>query len=937
MSGAGLAFTLLSLAFAWLLWQGRGSEGGENGEPRWRVRLRSLIPPILLAALLPSGCANERFDTLRLFATGMTVTEAGMQGGRAQAIATPGCDPYFRAGDHPVFVVGRARGCVDLVVQEPGGGDVNGAVVRLDHTPGAEPRLRLASVAGGGVLVAARDEGGRRIYAGAVELNDGDQLCLKSCGAAGAAWWTFRSDGRLERGEDSRRMTLRPGPYGWVRPYGPSDRVHRLSLLLCDTPGAEGGCENPALNEQRQTALSFLFQEGGVGGSGWRAMLLDPGAQLRRAGGGPVRPNLAEQVPLAEGTSTHLAVLGLRGNALREVRSFTIAHRLEGTAQRRFHLQLDTPEMVPIGQCAQPLSRLAVGPEQLSPEAFVLPSFGSRPDSVLASAAAGLPIERFDLCRSTRFAFSSPLDPPSGERLGGPVLRQLDFSVDRMGIPWLLLLIAAGMAFIIHAASESLWQRRPLDGILLALLQYMLVVRAVIGIEGVFNDASLDWRAIYGDVGTAMIALPAILIAARRRDETSLTALASIALFAVPALAALWWWLGAPDIISQFLAGLALAALALRAFTLRTPPEAATDALEPPQPQPAKRRRLPSLASLRDILRAPPTFWPILLAVIVGVRILLGLLGYRERFFGLALSAVYVPLLLISVAAILAQAEARPPERRRLGLLFLGALGVGVGLVALVINDIGFALVHVPPIAGVALWRLRQWRREDGATRDRTTKLIWAAPAAGLVAGYFALWAFVAITPPPAESAPLEQRVAYAVSDRSTDPNWLRLRAVFAPDQIPAIGNRAAAVQLDQSVLLGELTGSLLGRGWLSPVDLGSFLNQATHLSDYLSASHLMAPFGRLGAISLLLVIAAAGAAVYGRVPAPAPWPHLAGALAIWTLFGAAAYMILANLLLVPFTGRNIYLLAASSGGDLIEGLALLLMARIGIAYRRAG
>jgi hypothetical protein len=42
-------------------------------------------------------------------------------------------------------------------------------------------------------------------------------------------------------------------------------------------------------------------------------------------------------------------------------------------------------------------------------------------------------------------------------------------------------------------------------------------------------------------------------------------------------------------------------------------------------------------------------------------------------------------------------------------------------------------------------------------------------------------------------------------------------------------------------------------------------------------------------------------------------------------------------LLLVPFTGRNIYLLAASSGGDLIEGLALLLMARIGIAYRRAG
>jgi hypothetical protein len=243
----------------------------------------------------------------------------------------------------------------------------------------------------------------------------------------------------------------------------------------------------------------------------------------------------------------------------------------------------------------------------------------------------------------------------------------------------------------------------------------------------------------------------------------------------------------------------------------------------------------------------------------------------------------------------------------------------------------------VPPIAGVALWRLGQWRRE-GADGDKLARLAWAAPAAGLVVGYLTLWAFVAATPPPSETAPLEDRVAYAVDERSTDPNWLRLRAVFAPGQIAQIGNRAAAIQLDQSVLLDDLTGSLLGRGWLAPVDLGTFRWQATHLSDYLSASHLMAPFGRLGALALLLVLAAAaGAAVSGRVRTPAPWPVLAGTLAVWTLFGAAAYMVLANLLLVPFTGRNIYLLAASSGGDLMEGLGLLLMARIGLAYRRSG
>jgi hypothetical protein len=342
----------------------------------------------------------------------------------------------------------------------------------------------------------------------------------------------------------------------------------------------------------------------------------------------------------------------------------------------------------------------------------------------------------------------------------------------------------------------------------------------------------------------------------------------------------------------------------------------------------------------RPILDRPPGFWPILLGIIVGARIILGLLGYRERVFGIALSAVYVPLLLVAVAAIIAQAEAAPAAgRRRLAFFFLGALAIGAGIVALVINDIGFALVHVPPIAGVALWRLRQWRQAapEGERPDRLSLLAWAAPAAGLVVGYFALWAFVVATPPPSESAPLEDRVAYAVDERSTDPNWLRLRAVFAPGQIAQVGNRAAAIQLDQSVLLDDLTGSLLGRGWLAPVDLGTFRWQATHLSDYLSASHLMAPFGRLGALALLLVLAAAaGAAVSGRVRTPAPWPALAGTLAIWTLFGAAAYMVLANLLLVPFTGRNIYLLAASSGGDLMEGLGLLLMARIGLAYRRS-
>jgi hypothetical protein len=259
--------------------------------------------------------------------------------------------------------------------------------------------------------------------------------------------------------------------------------------------------------------------------------------------------------------------------------------------------------------------------------------------------------------------------------------------------------------------------------------------------------------------------------------------------------------------------------------------------------------------------------------------------------------------------------------------------------VALAIRDIGFALVHVPPIAGIALWRFRRWRRDDAAAAARPWRdaLPWAAPAAAMVGIYVAALGFVLLTPPPGADAPLEQRVAYAVADTSNDQNWLRLRAVFAPRQIAAIGTENAAVQLDQSLLLGEFTGRLLGRGYLEPFDLGSFRYQAVHFSDYLSAVHIMGPFGRAGAAAMLIVLAAvAAAAVQRRVPYPAPWPSLAGALAIWTLFGAAAYMVLANLLLVPFTGRNIYLLSPLSGGDLIEGLGLLLMARIGLDRERA-
>lgn len=121
--------------------------------------------------------------------------------------------------------------------------------------------------------------------------------------------------------------------------------------------------------------------------------------------------------------------------------------------------------------------------------------------------------------------------------------------------------------------------------------------------------------------------------------------------------------------------------------------------------------------------------------------------------------------------------------------------------------------------------------------------------------------------------------------------------------------------------------GCLAGHGFLSiprPTVLAPY-----HLNDNVTAIHLIAPFGRLGAAAFLLLLGAA-ALLYTRQAlreGDPPPLKLAGIAALWTIFGAALYMILANLEVLPFTGKNVYFLAASSGSDLLEGAILIAIA----------
>ncbi|HEY4942739.1 MAG TPA: hypothetical protein VII56_15025 [Rhizomicrobium sp.] len=129
----------------------------------------------------------------------------------------------------------------------------------------------------------------------------------------------------------------------------------------------------------------------------------------------------------------------------------------------------------------------------------------------------------------------------------------------------------------------------------------------------------------------------------------------------------------------------------------------------------------------------------------------------------------------------------------------------------------------------------------------------------------------------------------------------------------------------------------LAGHGYLAiprPTVLAPY-----QLNDNVTAIHLIAPFGRLGAAAFLLLLAAV-ALLYTRAALTSAEPPsplvLAGVAALWTIFGAALFMILANLEVLPFTGKNVYFLAAGSGSDLLEGTILVALAMAAMARVRA-
>lgn len=981
----GILFTTICAAFAVVLWMTRPRPGASANAALLAVR--SALPPLLLLTCLVLGVAYSPLDdTLRLHATSLDVDASGA-------------------------TVRNARGDARHAFQVGGGAISDGAGdpdlwVPTDVTDTRTPYREFATVdvtsAGGRPALAVRltswatdedvtiasyedKDGGGRGYIGATELHDGDALCFERCGTQGAPTYVFHG-GRLT---GAAPLQTRPGLPGAILPWGPNDAIYPLRTYLPASKGARGtpcetlACGAPDAAGHRAPLRSFLFEThdlrlGVAVRRRWFVMLIDPGARL--SGGdtpvpGRTKPSqdiivppqttdsptvstgiriFRAQLPRSGCTTTdddllrrvRIWALGEGGDAgcngkLRERRSFhlSVTDASRYPDQRKVaRLTLDTPEDRAIGSFDTPRARLVERAQPGIDDAFSLGWIhgATRRDSTLAAAIAV-----FDNAFAVFKGIApgpvpnTPCRADRGELCAGNGAHAIHFRIDRMVMPWMLLWIAIAAALVVHLASSRVWARGyAADGVVLALTQFLLALRAVIGIEGAFVDTALDWPTIYGESAIDLVALPTILLATRARRDTDLGTVIALFAFNLLAYAAAYRWLGRFDPIQLLFIALALGSLVGRAATATGPGTWVADRWQ----------------RMLDPVPGEPrygTALKVVLVVLIAVRFVLPVIGFKEHLGPIAVSTLYLPPMLVLLAVLLAIADRAPPERRfRLGLGFVLVAGLALAAPAFS-RDNGFVLVYLWPIFGVALWRALAWRREAPVPRRATWP--WLAPIPTVVAGYIVLmlllvtfqWSIPDIAAgqgrddPAVLSARLER-----VTGISAD--YVRLMAVVAPDKVAALGTSAGVRQMEQTIHLVERTNSWTGKGYMRPSNLpiredpNLGILREVHLTDNVSAVHLMAPFGRLGAVAFLAVLAAAALGLCARPTRPELGPDwgqprvMAGVLAIWTVFGAAAYMILANLLLVPFTGRDIYLLAPSSGSDLLEGLALLLMTRIG-------
>jgi hypothetical protein len=339
--------------------------------------------------------------------------------------------------------------------------------------------------------------------------------------------------------------------------------------------------------------------------------------------------------------------------------------------------------------------------------------------------------------------------------------------------------------------------------------------------------------------------------------------------------------------------------------------------------------------------------WIVVLAVIVAVvrmAMVFGL-GWKERVslpgVDLALTILYLPVVFLFFAFLWQHIRDLDGAARLTGKqIGAGVLAAALGVLLTIVipwfvKDSGSALVHVPAI--VLLFALPVLVRANRVT------IPLAVPLACVVA----LHLVVGLMPHLRGQEKNDPAYQKALSDPAEandfmarrlgqSTNQLRILSYVAPHQLEQAGTSKAEGLVMQRRMLDRYSGTgVFGAGWLH-VPLTMFRD--THMNDNLSAIHILAPFGIAGALGVVaLMVALALLPLRSRftsdeTPERAIDQRTAlGILALWTFSLCGIYMFAANVGMVLFTGKNVYLLAATSNSDAIEGGVLLLIALVAL------
>lgn len=361
-------------------------------------------------------------------------------------------------------------------------------------------------------------------------------------------------------------------------------------------------------------------------------------------------------------------------------------------------------------------------------------------------------------------------------------------------------------------------------------------------------------------------------------------------------------------------------------------------------------------ARLRDWLAEARSGWtyPSLISLAIGLlvlRLVMGLAGFKEALplpgARLALSMFFVPAHLGLFALALCRLEkdrqcesasSLASQWRFLGFIY-GVFFPAQLVAGVFVSDLGTFLYFLPPTLVLAAQGLSialaeaasLWQKCSAESESRFMALggalLFMLPAAGLGA--------VVANPLQAVSVFPEVRAALTMPDKViTESNVLRLMQFIDEDSLAAMGtDEAERIAQDHALMRSYAQRGMTGEGYLGVSVVHA--KRETALNDNVFAVYGLAQFGVAGALALVV---AYGALMLGGCGLEAGCHfgrHLA-LLAALALGLTSLYMMGANTGLLPFTGRNMYLLGLNSLGDVAETAVLVLLIVAGSGLQRS-